>query len=323
MSKSVGTERPRFTILDMGGNTMKEWEKVELVQRMQEYIRENASCNGFSLNQLYREIGYSARHANRIFKELLCKTPAEYIRAIRLTQSAERLVSNNGNILDVALETEYETPEGYSRAFSRQFGTTPAKYREGKTPIPLFLQYGVMPYYNYRMGKKSGNMEKNVITCTVIPVERPRRKALLLYSEQAVNYWTFCEDKGCEWEGLLNSIPAKLDTAAIMELPTFLQKAGYTAIAAGIELPLEWDGVVPDGYTLVELPPCTMLYFQTEPYQGEENFSSAIDAAFQALHRYEPQRYGYRFADELAPKMNFGGSPTLGARLAVPVEKSA
>ena len=300
---------------------MKEWEKVELVQRMQDYIREYACREDFDIQRLYQEVGYSSRHANRIFKELLDKTPAEYIRAVRLTESAGKLFSEKQNILSVALETEYESPDGYSRAFSRQFGATPAQYREGGTPIPLFLQYGVKPYYAHRMRKENETMENNVITCTVTPVERPRRKMLLLYSERATDYFTFCEEKSCEWEGLLNSIPSKIETAALAELPPFLQKAGKSAVAAGVELPLDWDGHIPEGYELVELPPCVMLYFQSAPYPGEENFPAAINAAFQALEHYDPRPYGYEFADSLGPKLNLGGDCKTGARLAVPVRK--
>lgn len=164
-------------------------------------------------------------------------------------------------------------------------------------------------------------MENNVITCTVTPVERPRRKMLLLYSERAVDYFTFCEEKGCEWEGLLNSIPAKMDTAALVELPPFLQKEGKSAVAAGVELPIDWNGQTPEGYELAELPPCVMLYFQTAPYQGEENFPAAINAAVLALERYEPKPYGYEFDDCLGPKLNFGGECKTGARLAVSVRK--
>lgn len=56
-------------------------------------------------------------------------------------------------------------------------------------------------------------------------------------SLKAHDYWSFCEEMGCDWEGLFNSIPEKLDLVAILELPTFLQKPDTSKIVAGVELP--------------------------------------------------------------------------------------
>ena len=73
-------------------------------------------------------------------------------------------------------------------------------------------------YYNYLHGKEENEMETKELICMVTPVERPKRKLLFLRSVNATDYFSFCEEKGCEWDGLLNSIPEKFDTAALLEL---------------------------------------------------------------------------------------------------------
>lgn len=60
-------------------------------------------------------------------------------------------------------------------------------------------------------------MDKNTMICTVMPVERPKRKLIILRSQNAHGYWEFCEEKGCEWEGILNSIPEKMDFGSAIE----------------------------------------------------------------------------------------------------------
>lgn len=117
-----------------------QWEKVELAARMQNYIRDHCMDADFTMDALYEAAGYSRRHACRIFKELMDKTPEEYVRAVQMTASAESLIKTDSTILDIALDTNFESHEGYTRAFNKLFGTTPSRYRHGQVPIPLFVQ---------------------------------------------------------------------------------------------------------------------------------------------------------------------------------------
>ena len=64
-----------------------------------------------------------------------------------------------------------------------------------------------------------------------------------------------------------------------------------------------------------------MLYFQTEPYEDEEDFCAAIESAYAAVERYHPEVYGYRMAYDKAPSFNFGADTDMGAKLSVPAVK--
>ena len=61
-----------------------------------------------------------------------------------------------------------------------------------------------------------------------------------------------------------------------------------------------------------------MLYFQTEPYENEEDFCTAIESAYVAISKYNPELHGYKFAYDIAPSFNLGASARNGAILAVP-----
>lgn len=299
---------------------MERWEKINSVQKMQDYIKNNIN-EEIKVDEIAKASGYSIRHASRIFKELLGKTLLEYVRAIRLTESAKNLLHTQDNILDIAIKTQFDTHEGYLRAFSNEFGITPQKYRQEKPPVKYFVQYPVKHYYSYLNNKENENMEKDnsTLLCTVSIVKRPKRKLLLMRAKKACDYWSFCEEKGCDWEGLFNSIDCRMDTAAIMELPKELIIDGTSICAAGVEVPYNYDGKIPEGCECIELSACDMMYFQTEPFENEDEFGKAIDIVCKAMNRYNPKQYGYEYALELAPKYNYGASKEMGAKQAIPV----
>lgn len=300
---------------------MTERDKVNLVQKMQDYIRAHLASDDFALDGLYAHVGYSKRHADRVFREFLGETPLEYVKKIRLTDSVRKLWEKGASVLEIALDSGFDSHEGYMRAFARSFDVTPSSYRKKPVAVPLFIQYPVTHYYNHLHPEEENKMETKELLCMVTPVERPKRKLMFLRSVNASDYWSFCQEKGCDWNGLLDSIPEKFDTAAILGLPPFLQKAGFSPVAAGVELPADYDGKIPEGYELADLPPCTLLYFQTEPFEREEDFGMAIGCAFRAAERYDYEKFGYERAPDAAPFYNFGAEAAKGAAIAVPVRK--
>lgn len=48
--------------------------------------------------------------------------------------------------------------------------------------------------------EEENKMETKELLCMVTPVERPKRKLLFLRSVNATDYFSFCEEKGCEWD---------------------------------------------------------------------------------------------------------------------------
>lgn len=52
-------------------------------------------------------------------------TPREYVRKVILTDTAKELLTTDDNIIDIALNSGYETHEGFTRAFKKHFHTSP------------------------------------------------------------------------------------------------------------------------------------------------------------------------------------------------------
>lgn len=300
---------------------MVNWDKINAVQRMQDYIVLHID-EDITMQDLSDASGYSLFHSIRIFKELTQKTPFEYIRALKLTKAAEQLRDTKSKVIEIALNANYDSHDGFTRAFSSQFDITPSAYNKNKPPVSFFTYYPISHYYLYTKKRNGKIMEKNRVskTVTVQPVERAARKLIILRSKKATDYMSFCEEMGCDWEGLLNSVSEKMDNAALLELPKKFVKNGTSEYAAGIEVPLEYAKTIPQGYEVLELPACNMLYFHGMPFENDEDFCEAIEIVAEAIENYKPELYGVQFAFDIAPKFNFGACAQAGAKMAIPVK---
>ena len=291
------------------------FETVTAVQRL---ILKNIDDENFCAEDVYRCVGYSPRHINRIFKFLTGKTVSEYIKALRLSKSSVE-IEHGKRILDAALDAGFETNEGYSKAFAKLFGVLPSEHKNG-VMIPRFIPYPV--YHSVKQIREQGGAKlKESILVTVFTVDKPKRKMIILRSRNATDYFSFCEECGCEWEGYLNSNPKKLDTAAIVTLPDRFVKAGTSKIAAGIEVPFDYtDSALADGYEIIELPECIMVYFKSQPFENEDDFCLYIDAVNNALETFDFSGISLEKDLTKGPFMNFGAQTETGARIACPAK---
>lgn len=292
-------------------------DKALAIARMQAYIAAHLD-EEITLESIAEAGGYSKYHALRVFKELLQITPLEYVRALRLTDSARTLQSSDNKVVDVAMGYGFESHDGFTRAFSRQFGITPQRYRTEKPPVGWFIAPSIEAYYRLKEGTEPMVKDKVSGTVTVTVVERPARKLIFL-RHHATDYLSACEEVGCDWEGLFNSIPEKLDTAAGGPLPKSLVGPGTGTDAFFVEVPLDYCKPIPEGYEVADLPPCTYLYFCGMPYEDENDFPIAIGIVYEAIRYYPYERFGWKKSDK-APFLGMGAETDTGARAAMPVE---
>lgn len=163
---------------------MNETETIMSVQRMQEYIDVNI-LRKITLKELAVVAGYSPWHAARLFKEATGKAPFEYIRALRLTKAELILRDSNEKIIDVAMDFLFNSHDGFTRAFSKEFGTTPSKYSQYTHPIKLFMPQKVFDTYQaFHKGGKKMSETNNTKSIFVQVIERPARKVLLRREEK-------------------------------------------------------------------------------------------------------------------------------------------
>lgn len=280
---------------------MDSWEKINAVQRMQDYIEEHI-MDPISLHMLARAARYSPWHSARIFKELTGKTPFEYIRALRLSRAAIKLRDDDVKIIDVAFDFVFDSHEGFTRAFSKQFGMTPQYYCKEMPPLNLFMPGRILDYYLI-LQKGVNNMTKNTNTNTVFVqvIERPARKLILKRGIKATHYFEYCEEVGCDVWGVLSSIKEAIYEPIGMWMPENLRKSGTSIYTQGVEVPVDYSGKVPEGFELIDLAPCKMMVFQGQPYD-DEKFQEAIGELWEVMKNYNPEIYGFKWTEEDGPR---------------------
>jgi AraC family transcriptional regulator len=297
---------------------MSELDSAIAVTRMQEYIDAHLQAP-ITLKELATAAGYSPWHAARLFKEVTGNTPFDYIRALRLTKAALQLRDGHERIVDVALDFVFDSHEGFTRAFSKEFGMSPKIYSKKTPPIRLFIPYYALSTYQFYHMDKEEKTVSEVKTIFVQVIERPARKVLLLRGKKAEEYFSYCEEVGCDVWGVLTSIKEALYEPIGMWLPKQLIKPGTSTYVQGVELPLDYTNAVPEGYELIELPPCTMMVFQGEPFE-DEKFHEAIGEIWEHVEKFDPKLYGYEFDPEAAPRFQLAPMGYRGYIEAYPVK---
>ncbi len=267
-------------------------EQAEAVQRMQDYIGENLNEN-ITLAGLSRVSLFSPWYSYRLFKQWTGLTPSDYIRRLRLSMTALKLRDERCRIADVAYEYGFGSVDGFQRAFFREFGCNPREYAANPVPLYLFTPYGV----KYREIRKEPRMAEKVSNIFIQVIEKPARRAVIKRGVQAEDYFAYCEEVGCDVWGLLTSMKSLCGEPVCLWLPKKMRAPGTSEYVQGVEVATDYEGPVPEGFDVIDLPAAAYLMFQGEPFE-EEDYCQAIEAVQAAAGRYDPSVIGYRWDPE-------------------------
>jgi AraC family transcriptional regulator len=150
-------------------------------------------------------------------------------------------------------------------------------------------------------------------------IERPARMVLLKRGIKATEYYAYCEEVGCDVWSMLTSVKEAIYEPIGMWLPEHLILRGTSQYVQGVELPLDYNNAVPEGYDCIELPPCKMMVFQGEPY-NDDDFKDAIGEIWGHIEKFNPTIYGYNWAPEAAPRFQLAPMGYRGYMEARPVD---
>ena len=161
-------------------------------------------------------------------------------------------------------------------------------------------------------------MEKEHVIFTQV-VKKEARTLIVKRGEKAREYFAYCEEVGCEVWGELLSIKEALSEPAGYWLPQSMQN-GKSEYVQGVEVAVDYKGVVPKGYERISLEESYYLVFQGEPYEEDElKFMDAIQVVKEAIKRYKPETYGYAFSTD-APRFQLEPQGARGYIEALPVK---
>ena len=82
------------------------------------------------------EVGHmSGGHFCRLFKRYTFQTPVQYINSVRLSAAMDLLLESDRKVLDIALETGFNSLSYFTDVFKQSLGCTPTEFRrDHKSP---------------------------------------------------------------------------------------------------------------------------------------------------------------------------------------------
>ena len=134
-----------------------EWMAVigDSVQYIEDHITEDISAH-----KIAKAVGVSPFYFQKGFAMLCGFSVAEYIRNRRLALAGNDLLITDDKIIDIAMKYGYDSPDSFTKAFTRFHGVSPSSVRRDevllKTFAPLKLKLSLEGGYlmDYKIVKK-------------------------------------------------------------------------------------------------------------------------------------------------------------------------
>ncbi len=112
------------------------------IQRAIDYVEAHLT-EPIDYEEVAKRAYSSSFHFQRIFSIMCGFTLGEYIRARRLSLAGSALASGAGKVVDIAMKYGYETPESFSRAFTRFHGISPSKAKSNGAALKSYSRLSV------------------------------------------------------------------------------------------------------------------------------------------------------------------------------------
>ncbi len=97
---------------------------IQSIQKAIEYMEEHV-LEPINYEDVARHVYMSNYHFHRIFSMIVGMTANEYIRNRKLSMSGQEIIMSDIKVIDIAMKYGYESPESFTKAFSRFHGVTP------------------------------------------------------------------------------------------------------------------------------------------------------------------------------------------------------
>lgn len=110
---------------------------TEAISKAVQYIEDNI-IEDISAEDVANHVNISAYYFQKGFSLLCGYTITEYIRNRRLALVAGEIASGNIKIIDAALKYGYNSPDSFTKAFTRFHGVTPSMVQKNGTMIKIF-----------------------------------------------------------------------------------------------------------------------------------------------------------------------------------------
>ena len=294
-----------------------EW--IAAIQRAIVYIEAHL-LDEMNYEDVARQVNISGYEFHRAFSFLTGMTANAYIRSRRLSLAGQEIVETDARITDIALKYGYETPESFTKAFTRFHGVAPRLARETSARLALFNPLAI------KIAVEGGrSMDYRIVQTeaqSFLAVKRSFRNEIINdeSNHEIPDFWAEC--------GANNRIgPLQaLRPAGKRDLFGLCSPAleGADAFEYGIGVRLDGDTAAFDaaemasaGYSLWDVEPGTYVVFDCVGDDGD-----CISETWARFYREFLPQTGYEAAEstdyEVYPD---DGRPGLLCELWIPVRK--
>lgn len=272
----------------------------EMLEDTLEYIDSHIT-EELSAGMLASRAGFSTYHFCRVFQVLVGYPVMGYVRLRRLSFAANAL-SSGRRIIDIAMDYGFETHSGFSKAFRRQFGCSPEKYRlHAHYAMPSAPSLASIDKYHTGgivMEPKFVALESKKIAGYILRTRPANGENLKAIPE----FWTRYLEEG--WIKKLHGERFVKNHDEYGACFPESEEDGSFEYMIGVEFN---DGAdIPEGYEVREIPAATYAVFDTPP-ADRPSFSNSIQGVWQYIlgewmpgsgYEYAPGCVDYELYDE-------------------------
>lgn len=270
-------------------------DQITAIQRAIDYTEAHLT-DEIDYEAAAREAASSVFHFQRLFSMLCGYTLGDYIRMRRLSLAADELQRTGGKIIDIALKYGYDTPESFSRAFTRFHGITPTQARRGgniksfsRLSVKLILDGGNL--MDYRIEKRDAFK----LICRKKQVNKPQGDTA---TADISAFWGECSTDGT-MEKLCKY--ASFDNLRGILGVCFSGEIANSGFPYGIGAEYNGAPLTDGGFDIVEIPAHTYAVFQCKgkmPDAFKETYKKICTEFFPQSSTYE---YGNGIELEVYP----------------------
>lgn len=268
---------------------------ITAIQRAIDYTEEHLT-EETDYEAIARAAASSVFHFQRIFSMLCGYTLGDYIRMRRLSLAADELRRTDLKIIDIALKYGYDSPESFSRAFTRFHGVTPSQARRGES-VKIFSRLSVKliltggNVMNYKIVKR----DPFKAVCKKRFISKPQGN---IATDDISAFW-----KECGADGTLTKLPefASFNNLHGILGICFTEEMANNGFPYGIGA--EYNGKTPldESLDIVEIPAHTFAVFECRgpmPNAFRETYTKICTEFFPQNDLYE---YGNGIELEVYP----------------------
>jgi len=263
-------------------------------------------------------VGYSPWYCSSMFHDITGVTLKSYITGRRLARITEEIRDTKERILDIAVKYGFSSQEALTRVFKEQYGCTPAAYRKRNQPVPMTVHKHVLfPKYDETRVK---TMEETRLAVRVEHI--PAHKYLGIWEERAENYCDFWEYHDCdEVCGFVTSMDKMAHPVVTAHTAGWKMQSGKKIYFYGTGVPLDYDGEVPGGFEVREIPASDYLVFSYPVFDFMTENADVMGAVESLAFNFDPAELGYTWNEEECQIYQRHYPEKLGYQVVRPVKK--